>query len=149
MKEMLKPITEENFLDAFNLKLGEGQDEFVAHPIRNLARAYVYRSQCTPFGIYSDDKMVGYVMVFYDYDAPKYKIWHIMIDEASQGKGYGKAAMNKVLDYIKTKPFGDSNKVTLTCNKRNASALRLYQSFGFELTGNEEDDEVELALLLR
>ena len=73
----LKEITEENFIDAFNLKLGEGQDKYVSHPIRSLAQAYVYREQCQPFGIYDGDEMVGYVMVIYDYDVKEYDIWHM------------------------------------------------------------------------
>ena len=44
----LKKITEENYIDAFNLKLASGQEEFVSHPIRSLAQAYVYREQCQP-----------------------------------------------------------------------------------------------------
>lgn len=47
----LRKITEENFIDAFNLKLGKSQERFVSHPIRSLAQAYVYRDQCQPFGI--------------------------------------------------------------------------------------------------
>ena len=39
----LKAITEENFIDAFNLKLAPGQERFVSHPVRSLAQAYVYR----------------------------------------------------------------------------------------------------------
>ena len=61
----LIPITEDNFIEAFNLKLAKGQEEYVSHPIRSLAQAYVYRNQCQPFGIYADEKMVGYVMVIY------------------------------------------------------------------------------------
>jgi len=75
----LRKITEENFIDAFNLKLAPGQERFVSHPVRSLAQAYVYREQCQPFGIYDDDIMVGYVMVIYDYDIPEYDIWHMMI----------------------------------------------------------------------
>ena len=45
----LKAITEENFLDAFNLKLAPGQERFVSHPIRSLAQAYVYRETAFPF----------------------------------------------------------------------------------------------------
>ena len=56
----LKAITEDNFLDAFNLRLAQGQDEYVSHPMRSLAQAYVYRNQCQPFGIYADGKMIGY-----------------------------------------------------------------------------------------
>ena len=70
----LRAITEENFIDAFNLKLAPGQESFVSHPIRSLAQAYVYRNQCQPFGIYAAEKMVGYVMVIYDYDIPEYDI---------------------------------------------------------------------------
>ena len=144
----LRPITEDNFIDAFNLKLAPGQEQFVSHPVRSLAQAYVYRDQCQPFGIYHGGKMVGYVMVIYDYDIPEYDIWHMMIDEAAQGNGYGGDALDRVLDYIKTKPFGDSDRVALTCNKENPKALGLYKSRGFQETGNEDDDEIELALTL-
>lgn len=33
----LKAITEDNFIDAFNLKLAPDQEIFVSHPIRSLA----------------------------------------------------------------------------------------------------------------
>lgn len=145
MTVSLRPITADNFTDAFRLKVRADQEKFVSNPIRSLAQAYVYRDQCQPFGIYDGDRMVGYVMVIYDYDIPEYDIWHMMIDDSQQGKGFGRAAMHLVLDYIAQKPFGDSNRVALTCNKENPIALRLYQSLGFQLTGNEDDDEVELA----
>ena len=142
----LKPITEENFMDAFNLKLAPGQEEFVSHPVRSLAQAYVYRNQCQPFGIYAADKMVGYVMVIYDYDIPEYDIWHMMIDESAQGRGFGGEALDRVIGYIRTKPFGDSDRIALTCNKNNPAARKLYESRGFIATGNEFEDEIELAM---
>ena len=92
----LRKITEENFIDAFNLKLAPEQERFVSHPVRSLAQAYVYREQCQPFGIYEGDTMVGYVMVIYDYDIPEYDIWHMMIDESNQKRGYGRAALDRV-----------------------------------------------------
>ena len=140
----LRKITEENFIDAFHLKLAPGQERFVSHPIRSLAQAYVYREQCQPFGIYEDETMVGYVMVIYDYDIPEYDIWHMMIDESYQKRGYGSAA-----DYIKSKPFGSSNRVTLTCNRENIQALNLYQSKGFTETGAANEDEIELSLMMQ
>ena len=143
----LREITEENFLDAFHLKLAPEQESFVSHPIRSLAQAYVYRQQCQPFGIYHAGKMVGYVMVIYDYDVPEYDIWHMMIDESMQGQGYGTAALDEVIAYIKTKPFGDSDRIALTCNKRNPIARKLYESKGFRATGIEYDDEIELVLM--
>ena len=145
----LKAITEDNFIDAFNLKLAPGQEAFVSHPIRSLAQAYVYKDQCQPFGIYADGKMVGYVMVIYDYDIPEYDIWHMMIDASAQGRGYGGAALDRVLDYIGTKPFGESNRVALTCNKSNPIAKKLYENKGFVFSGTEYDDEIELVLEMK
>lgn len=142
----LKVINEDNFVDAFNLKLAKGQEEYVSHPVRSLAQAYVYRNQCQPFGIYADEKMVGYVMVIYDYDVPEYDIWHMMIDESQQGKGYGRAALNQIIEYIKAKPFGDSSRIALTCNKNNYVAKALYENIGFSVTGVEDEDEIELVM---
>lgn len=145
----LRPITEDNFIDAFNLELAPGQERFVSHPIRSLAQAYVYRAQCKPFGIYAEGKMVGYVMVIYDYDIPEYDIWHMMIDQSEQGRGYGSAALDRLIDYIRTKPFGDSDRVALTCNRANPSARRLYERKGFCATGVEYEDEIEMAMTVK
>ena len=90
--------------------------------------------------------MVGYVMVIYDYDVPEYDIWHMMIDEAEQGRGYGREALDRVIEYIMTKPFGDSNRIALTCNRKNAVARKLYENRGFTATGNADEDEIELAM---
>lgn len=144
----LRKIDESNFLDAFHLTLGAGQEKFVSHPIRSLAQAYVYYHQCTPFGIYHGQTMVGYVMVIYDYDLEEYNIWHMMIDAAHQGRGYGRAAMEACLAYIGSQPFGSSNRVVLTCNRENSAAIGLYRSLGFTETGNEDEDEIELSLQL-
>lgn len=148
MKVTLRPIDEENFLDAFRLKLAEGQDAFVSHPIRSLAQAYVYRNQCRPFGIYCDGDMAGYVMVICDYEVPEYDIWHMMIDERFQHRGIGRDALAKVLSYIGTKPFGDFDRVALTCNEKNTAAVKLFASFGFAPTGARDGDELEYALSL-
>jgi diamine N-acetyltransferase len=144
----LQPITQENFIEAFNLKLAPGQEEWVSHPIRSLAQAYVYREQCQPFGIYADGRMVGYVMVIYDYEIPEYDIWHMAIDKAEQGRGYGSEALDRILEFIRTKPFGDSDRVALTCHGDNQVALRLYAKKGFEATGAVYDDEIELAMTI-
>ena len=80
-----------------------------------------------------------HVSIIYDYDIPEYDIWHMMIDESMQGRGYG----NKALDRIRTKPFGDSDRIALTCNKDNSIAKKLYESKGFCATGVEDEDEIE------
>lgn len=144
----LRQIDEGNFLDCFALKLAEGQERFVSSPVRSLAQAYVYRRCCTPFGVYAGETMVGYVMVIYDSDENTYNLWHLMIDRRFQGRGYGRAAVERALDYIRTKPFGDSGRVLLTCSPENRNAWKLYLDLGFAGTGRRDEDEIELALEL-
>lgn len=56
--------------------------------------------------------------------------------------------MDLTIEYIKTKPFGPSDKVTLTCNMDNIHALSLYKNKGFKETGTMDEDEIELSLML-
>lgn len=144
----LRRIDESNFMDAFHLELAEGQNRFVSHPIRSLAQAYVYYHQCTPFGIYAGETMVGYVMVIYDHDIREYNLWHLMIDRSHQGQGYGKQAVRACLDYIRQEPFGPGNTVLLTCHEENTAAVSLYRSLGFQETGNRDETEIEMKLTL-
>ena len=145
---ILKKVDESNFIECFNLKLGYGQDKFVSHPIRSLAQAYVYYNQCTPFVVCKDNMIIGYVMVIYDYDEETYNIWHMMIDEKYQGKGYGTKVIKLCIDYIKTKPFGKSNNIILTCNIDNTHAIYIYEKLGFKDTGERDDDEMIMKLVI-
>ena len=91
----LQKVDESNFLACFSLRLEAQQEKFVSHPIRSLAQAYVYYSQCTPFAVCRAGQVVGYLMVIYDYDEEAYFIWHLMIDAPGQGLregGYGGGA---------------------------------------------------------
>lgn len=149
MKELtLRKVNESNFIECFNLNLGYGQDKFVSHPIRSLAQAYVYYNQCTPFAIYKDNTIIGYVMVIYDYDEETYNIWHMMIDEKYQGQGYGTEAVKLCIDYIQTKPFGKSNYIVLTCNMNNSHAIHVYEKLGFKDTGERDEDEIIMKLVI-
>ncbi|MCR5668668.1 MAG: GNAT family N-acetyltransferase [Lachnospiraceae bacterium] len=71
---------------------------------------------------------------------------HFAYDESQQGKGYGRAALNQIIEYIKAKPFGDSSRIALTCNKNNYVARALYENIGFSVTGVEDEDEIELVM---
>ena len=45
-----------------------------------------------------------------------------------------------------TEPFGESDRVALTCSKQNPVAQRMYEKRGFAATGNEDEDEIEMAM---
>ena len=73
----------------------------------------------------------------------------MMIDASMQGRGLGSEALDRVIEYIGTKPFGGSDRVALTCNINNPTARKLYENKGFSATGAEDEDEIELAMIIR
>ncbi len=121
------------------LSVAESQKTYVAGSDAMLARAYAYRHQNSrAFVIYNDKTPVG--MGLY-YDCPElncYDISQIFIDQRYQGRGFGKAAMELVLNDMKKE--GKYSKVVLCYIEGNAAARKLYEQFGFVETGREEDE---------
>jgi diamine N-acetyltransferase len=154
----LREITEDNFSECIKLEVHEEQKKFVASNVGSLAEAYLaLRDGGTPmpYAIYNNDKMVGFVMFIYGAkdeddkdDEDAYYIWRFMIDKRYQGKGYGKAAMVKVLDLIKTFPHGKANLISLSYEPENTAAKALYGSLGFKETGEKNDDELVSELII-
>lgn len=133
----LVDITPDNW--RLGLSVAESQKTYVAGSDAMLARAYAYRHQNSrAFVIYNDKTPVG--MGLY-YDCPElncYDISQIFIDQRYQGRGFGKAAMELVLNDMKKE--GKYSKVVLCYIEGNAAARKLYEQFGFVETGREEDE---------
>lgn len=153
----LRKIIFDNFDECIKLEPHEEQKSFVASNIRSLAQAYVAltNDDCIPmpYAIYTDDIMVGFIMMSYaeeDEDGfeTAYWVWRFMIDKNHQGKGYGKEAMAKALDLIRTFPHGKTSSVYLSYEPENIVAKALYASFGFVETGRIEEGEMVAKLTL-
>ena len=147
----LRKITGDNIDEVIALEVEENQKDFLetTNP-RSFADAHMLNADgipATPFAIYADEVMVGFLMYIYDtldhesfenevfYGKKSYFIWHIMIDKSHQGKGYGKLAFEKMLMDIETKPNGEAEYVSLFYRTSNVIAKTLYASFGFVDTG--------------
>lgn len=155
----LQKITEANFHQVIKLEPYEEQKNYVARNIYSLAEAYVAltNNSCIPitFAIYNDDTLIGFTMIAYskadedeEDDEDSYNIWRMMIDKKYQGKGYGKEALGKIIEYIKTYPYGPASLIWLSYVPENTVAKNLYASYGFVETGVVEDDEVIAVLRL-
>ena len=141
-------ILDDNVKECIELDLLPEQTKFVAHNAVSLGQAYALEkwglgSKAAPYAIYANGKMVGFIMYAlftpeYDdeYKEGKnyYYFWRFMIDKNHQRKGYGRQAMAQIIDEIKQKPFGDAKHCYITYEPDNP-AKELYQSFGFEETG--------------
>jgi diamine N-acetyltransferase len=155
----LRKITLENRRELFRMKVTEEQQHYVASNLSSVASCYVLLTNggCPlPFAIYADEQMVGFVMMVYGntgYDQPNkaennYCILRLMIDEKYQRQGYGREAMGKILDYIRTFPAGPAQYCWIPYESDNITAKKLYESFGFrdsgEIYNNEPNTVLEL-----
>ena len=153
----LRKITFENIGECIKLEPNEEQKTFVASNIKSLAEAYVALSnnECIPmpYAIYSDNTMVGFIMLSYNkpddmFKENSYWVWRFMIDKRYQGKGYGRTAFAKALDYIRTFPYGEVSAIFLSYEPENVLAKNLYASFGFVETGDIVEGEMLAKLML-
>ena len=151
----LEELNKYNVWDVIELTVKKEQESFIAGNEWSLVHAYVgnkTEGAVYPFGIFDDDKAVGFLMIAYDYgevcndpDAPEisqknYFLWRLMIDEEEQGQGYGKKAVKLALEFVKTFPHGKADYCWLCYDKNNEVARKLYLSMGFQEIGEQDDD---------
>lgn len=133
-------ISEENWLDFAGLSVDESQKHYLASNIGILARGYVYRdSRAKVIGIVADGKPAGLAMVRDLDDEPAcYELQQFMIDRNFQGRGYGSAALELILDGLKTERKYDCVEVCV--KMEDVQAIHLYEIAGFVDTGYIDDD---------
>lgn len=67
-----------------------------------------------------------------------------MLGSAYQGKGYGKEALNKAIEFLKQENLFDYIQINYV--EENLVAKKLYQKVGFSETGEMEGNEVVMRL---
>ena len=160
----LQPVSWENYDELIALEVHDNQKSFVASNLKSLAQAYVYWANndynfLPPivFGIYDGEVPVGFTTIVYEageggYESnngqPRYNLWRFMIDKNHQGKGYGKAAMKEIINYLRTKPKGEAPTIYVSYKPDNNATRKLYAGVGFVETGEIDDDEVVARLTL-
>ena len=150
MKIELVDLSEDNMKQCFELKVSKDQMQYIASNEDSWKTAIKNEKVARPFAIYCDGKMVGFAMFAFDedYEDPddRYWLWRFMIDEGSQGKGYGTAALQVIIRYFKDH---GANNIRLSTKDTNAAALSLYRKAGFKDTGEMNDEETVLQLDLQ
>ena len=149
---ILKPVTNDNFHDIAKLSdtLTDQQKKCVAPNVYSLAQAYLNSEQAWPRAIYLGETPIGFIMLDIDpEDIDKkenaYYLWRFMIARDYQGKGYGKKALDLIIDKCKE----DQKSVLYTsCDMEEEMPYRFYMNYGFTDTGVFDDDEKVLKLQL-
>jgi diamine N-acetyltransferase len=138
----LKPVTQENFLETISLKVGEEQ-RFVASNVFSIAESKV-DSSLIPLVIYNDQTIVVFLLYGIDHEDGNYEIVRLMVDEKYQKNGYGKKAMEIIMEKIKEDK--SHNKILISTDPRNIVGLNLYKKLGFKSTGKIIDGEEVLEI---
>jgi diamine N-acetyltransferase len=141
----LRSIDRDNWHECIRLALMPKQEGFMPSNLFHIAEARFY-PEWTLLGVFADGRMIGFAMYGLDPDDGTVNFLHFMIDGKEQGKGYGKAAMRRLLPKMHKDYQGQD--IWLSLHPRNTAAIRLYEGFGFEFQaiGLETDDEVFMCL---
>ena len=135
----LRDVNADNWRDVIRIEPREDQSRFVASVAYYLNLCH-YGEDWQPLALYREGQPVGFAMWGFDTEEQSYWIGGLVIDAEHQGKGFGRAAMEALLDHLAAQP--GYREAALSCDPENTVARRLYASLGFVETGERVDDEL-------
>jgi diamine N-acetyltransferase len=140
----LREVTKANVRDVIDLDVSTEQSSYVAANAKSIAEAH-FEPKAWFRAIAAGDVLVGFAMVYRDPGAGIFYVWRFMVDAQHQGHGYGRRAMELLLDEARA---DGASEVTLSVVPGEHSALDFYRRLGFVETGKIEHGELELRLSL-
>jgi diamine N-acetyltransferase len=160
----LRPITSETVRDICRLTdtLQPPKRFMVAPNAVSIAQAH-FEPKAWFRGVYAGDTPVGFVMLYDDpgpqdgepadesdeeaANGPEYFLWRFMIARPHHGKGYGRRAIERLVDYVKTRP--GATVLETSCGQGPGSPEGFYRRLGFVRNGQMHGEEVGLSLALK
>ena len=141
----LQEITADTVRSICDLEVHETQKEFVAPNAVSIAQAYFceeawFRAIC--YG----DTPVGFVMIYEEAAKPEYYLWRFMIDKSFQGRGFGKAAMQLIIEHLRQRE--NASGLSLSCDPGESGPEKFYRKLGFVPTGEYMGNEMVMKLSL-
>ena len=128
----LREITGDNYFQVLELKISPEQEaaKFVSPVVRSLADAWYYRDEgiTYPKAIYAKE----------DLEEQHVFVWRFLIDQAFQGKGYGRQTIEAVVEMAKQQT--QMTKVVADYVDGNEPMKKILLGLGFEETGFDPDN---------
>jgi diamine N-acetyltransferase len=137
----LREITQDSLGAVLDLAVEPEQTAYVAPNARSIAEAY-FEPRAWFRAVYADDDLVGFVMLFRD-PPNDFWVWRFMIDARYQGKGYGRRALELVVDEARQ---AGAAEIRLSYHPGEHSPHAFYTRFGFVDTGEVEEGEIVMRL---
>lgn len=148
---LLKDLTNDNVFKVIKLwdHLKDEDKKKVAPNDASIAQAYVNYDIAWTKAIYLDDEPIGFMMVkTQDDDIPAedqqgYFLWRFMIDRKFQNKGYGKQALDLLMDKCRK---DNIKSLYVSCTMFDEMPYKFYLSYGFIDLGFKDGEEQILRL---
>jgi diamine N-acetyltransferase len=142
----LREITADTVREICRLETTEDQRRFVAPNSVSIAQAY-FEPKAWFRAVYADERPVGFVMLLDDPEVPEYYLWRFMIAANEQRKGYGRRALELVVEHVRSRP--GATELKSSCIPASSGGPEpFYVGFGFRPTGVMHESEMELTLPL-
>jgi diamine N-acetyltransferase len=141
----LREVTKDTVGAVCGLQVAAEQRDYVADNAFSIAQAH-FEPKAWFRAIYADELPVGFLLLSDDPDAPEYFLWRLMVDQAHQGKGYGRRAIALLVEYVRTRQA--AHELFVSYHPGPHSPRDFYLKQGFLDTGRTEEDEVVLSLPL-
>jgi diamine N-acetyltransferase len=136
LKISLVPIDIDNWKEVIELDVTNPQKKFVRSNVFTIAEANFYPNAKLR-GIEAGGNFIG--LAFYGFEPEDGKCWllRIMIDQRYQNQGYGRKAIELIIDDVR-KSF-DTKYFYLSVVPKNSGAIMLYEDMGFEFMNKYKD----------
>lgn len=135
----LREITKDTFRAICRLKTTKRQEDFVAPNDWSIVEGH-FEPKSWMRGIYADETPVGFIMVYDNPEKPEYYLWRFMVDERYQRMGFGKRALDLLVEHAKTRP--NVTCMTLSYVPADDGPAEFYHRYGFVDTGEIDDEEL-------
>ena len=152
----LREVTKDTVRTICLLDVAPGQEGLVAPNAFSIAQAH-FHPEAWFRAVYADDTPVGFAMLedwsqatgrepeLHD-GAPYVGLWRFMIDQRFQRFGFGAQAITLLIAQARTRPAVKNLLLSFVPNENNPEGF--YKRFGFERTGEEDEGELVMKLVL-
>jgi diamine N-acetyltransferase len=148
-------VTEADRAAALAVRRGPGQERFVASVEKSFADA-LESPEGRPryWAVCDGEAVVGFAMISDGIPEAEleadptligsYFLWRLLIDERHQREGYGTAALDAIVAYVRGRP--DGTALFTSCVPGEGTPQPFYERYGFVPTGRLVEDEILLRL---
>ncbi len=145
----VRPVDAGNLEAVLKLRVAAGQTRMVATAERSLAQV-AYEPAGRAVAMFEGDEPVGMMLLFdarldKTKPAPQLVVWRLLVDAQHQRRGLGRQAMQWVLEEARRIGLAE---VGLSHAQEPGHAGPFYEKLGFRYTGEVDDDELKMILVL-